>query len=138
MAIDFNNIEDAVMFSSSDVSLDNAILDTESGKIYYISDLGDDEEELPEDIYENEKYIDIPNQKELGLGKPCAISFISEFLPNEIDRTYSIFSKRGAFSRFKDFLEGKGLLNKWYDYQDKKRIEALKEWCKENNIKLKS
>ncbi len=138
MAIDFNDIDDAVMFSSSDGNLSSAILDTESGNIYYISDLFDVEEELPEDIYENEKYIEIPNQKELGLGKPCAIAFVSEFLPDEIDRAYSIFSKRGAFSRFKDFIESKDLLSKWYDYQEKKRVEALKEWCEDNNIKLKS
>src|SRR5687767_7215321 len=48
--------------SSGDLLGNQAYLDKESGKIYWRSD--DLEDELPEDI-ESEKYIQIPNRKEL-------------------------------------------------------------------------
>ena len=136
MAIDFDDIENAFFYVSMDDSYNNAILDTESGEIYYTSEFGDSDE-LPEDIYEDEKYIYVPGQRDLDLGKPLVIEFVSEFLPNKLDKVHSIFSRKGAYSRYKDFLERNGFLDEWYDFEDKRRKEALKEWCKENNIKLK-
>jgi hypothetical protein len=136
IAIDFDDIENAFFYASMDGSFNNAIVDTESGEIYYTSELGDPDE-LPEDIYEDEKYVYVPDQRDLNLGKPLAIEFVSEFLPNELDKVYSIFSRKGAYSRYKDFLEKQGFIDEWYDFEDKRRKEVLKEWCKENNIKLK-
>ena len=136
MATDFDDIENAFFYVSMDDSYNNAILDTESGEIYYTSEFGDSDE-LPEDIYEDEKYIYVPGQRDLDLGKPLVIEFVSEFLPNKLDKVHSIFSRKGAYSRYKDFLERNGFLDEWYDFEDKRRKEALKEWCKENNIKLK-
>ena len=50
---------------------------------------------------------------------------------------YSIFRRKGAYSRYKDFLESKGVLENWYEYENERQKVALKEWCKENNIEVK-
>ena len=60
-----------------------AFLDKETGKVYYHSEFGDDEEELPEDI-DDEKYIAIPHKNELGLGKNLVLDFAHEYLPDEV------------------------------------------------------
>jgi len=136
MEISFDEIENAFMFVSMDQPyMHNAYLCKETGQIFYTSEIGDSDE-LPEDI-DDPKYISIPHRNDLDLGKALVIEFISEFLPEEIERVYSIFRSRGAYSRYKDLLDDKGLLDKWYKFENERQQAALKEWCVENDIKLK-
>jgi len=74
---------------------------------------------------------------DLDLGEELVFEFISQYLPEESDRVGKIFSKSGAYSRFKDLLSKKGLLDKWYDFEDEQNKNALKQWCLENDIKIK-
>lgn len=137
MTLDFDDIENAFLFVNMNGGfLNSAILDIESGHIYYTSDVGDSDE-LPDDIDDPVKYIDIPNQQDLNLGQPLVFDFAARFLPNETDTIYSFFRRKGAYSKFKDFLEQKGFLENWYDFEEKQRIETLKKWLQENNIKFK-
>ncbi len=43
---------------------------------------------------------------------------------------------RGAYRRFKDFLEQKDLLQSWYDFENQRDEEALREWARDNKIEL--
>lgn len=83
----------------------NAYLNIETGETFYSSELGY-VDEIPDDI-EDPKYISIPHKNELDLGKRLVIEFVSDFLPTEMDRVYSIFRRRGAYSRYKDLLSKK-------------------------------
>ena len=114
----------------------NAYLCKETGEIFYTSEMGDSDE-LPEDIDDLDKYIAIPHKNELDLGKALVIEFISEYFPEELDRVYSIFSRKGAYSRYKDLLESKSALEDWYKFENERQKMALKEWCRENNIEIK-
>ncbi|TCU73833.1 hypothetical protein EDE08_104139 [Bradyrhizobium sp. R2.2-H] len=73
----------------------------QTGKIYYQFD--DDtlqeleDEELPDDIEDGTKYLQIPNSRDLDLGKPLVIAFVREFLPDDLDEVRYFFSKRGAY-----------------------------------------
>lgn len=113
----------------------NAVLCKKTGQIFYTSEMGDSDE-LPEDINDPDKYIDIPHKNELDLGKALVIEFTSKFLPEELDKVYSIFRRKGAYSRFKDLLERKGALDEWYKYEKEQQSVALKEWCRKNNIEI--
>ena len=75
----------------------------QSGKIYWHSEFGDNDEELPDDI-DDEKYISIPDKRELDLGKPLVLDFAREFLPDDYDEVSHIFSRRDAYRRYKDLL----------------------------------
>jgi len=135
MAITYDEIENAFIFVSMDRQyMHNAYLCKETGRIFYTSEMGDSDE-LPEDI-DDPKYISIPHKNELDLGKNLVIEFASEFLPKELDRVFSIFRRRGAYSRYKELLSEKGMLDKWYKFEDERQKEALKEWCAENDIKI--
>jgi hypothetical protein len=136
MAIKFEDLEYAFMFvNSGQMHMHSAYLDSESGEFFYISEMGDSDE-LPEDIYENEKYIEIPHKNELDLGKALVLDFTSAHMPDDIEKVYSIFRKKGAYSRFKNLLDAKGLLDEWYSFEEKHQSEALRDWCKENKIKI--
>ncbi len=137
MAISFDDIENAFFFVSMDQQyMHNAYLCKETGEIFYTSEIGDSDE-LPEDIDEPEKYIAIPHQNELELGKALVFEFTSTYLPEELGKIHAIFRRKGAYSRYKDFLEGKGLLENWHKFEDERRKTALKEWCRESGIEIK-
>jgi hypothetical protein len=135
--VEFKEIEEAFDFVSFAQMYENqAFLDKESGKIYWHSEYGDNEEELPEDL-DNEKYIEIPHKNELGLGKDLVLDFAYEYLPNEAEEVELIFRRKGAYSKFKTLLERKGVLDKWYEYESEAQEKALREWCDENEIQIK-
>ena len=104
MPVSFSDLQCAFEFvSSGGMGENEAYLDRQSGKIYWHSEFGDDDEELPDDI-DDEKYIPIPDKRELDLGKPLVLDFAREFLSDDYDELRHIFSRRGAYRRFKDLL----------------------------------
>ena len=136
MAISFDDIENAFRFVSMDQKyMHNAYLCKETGQIFYTSEMGDSDE-LPEDIDDPDKYITIPHKNDLELGKTLVIEFTTEYLPKELDRVDSIFRSRGAYSRYKDLIDEKGLLYKWHKFEDERQKIALKKWCRENRIEI--
>jgi hypothetical protein len=75
---------------------------------------------LPDDI-DHEKYIAIPDKVELDLGKPLVLDFAREFLPDDYNEVCHIFSRRGAYRRYKDLLVRRGALERWYDFRTRPR-----------------
>ena len=136
MAVSFSDLQLAFEFvSSGGMGENEAYLDRQSAKIYWHSELGENDEELPDDI-DNEKYIAIPDRRELDLGKPLVLEFARAFLPDDYDEVRHIFSRRGAYRRYKDLLVRRGALERWYDFSNKAEEAALREWCAENGIDL--
>ncbi len=132
----YSNIEDAFLFVSMVPPEEhNAYLDKKTGELYYVSELGDSDE-LPDDWEDNENLISIPHKNDLDLGRNLVFDFISASLPDEFNRVGGIFSKKGAYTRFKDLLESKGKLEAWYEFESKATEVALRDWCKENDISL--
>ncbi len=135
----FRDIEYAMMFvSSAGYGENSAILDKATGKIYYQSAFGDFEEleGLEENEYDPDIHIEIPHKNDLDLGKELVFKFVERTMPDSYDRVYNIFGKRGAYSRYKDLLDSKGLLQKWYDFEKQKEQVALIQWCQENEINI--
>ncbi len=107
-----------------------------SGKLYWRCEDLPDEEELPEDIEDSAKYLPIPSKHDLDLGKPLVLAFAREFLPDDFDHVRSIFSRQGAYARFKDLLRHRRALDQWDAFEAKAQEEALRAWCRENGIEL--
>jgi hypothetical protein len=136
MAVSLSDLRLAFEFvSSGDMGEKEAYLDRLSGKIYWHSESGDNDEELPDDI-DDEKYISIPDKRELDLGKPLVLDFAREFLPADYDEVRHIFNRRGAYRRYKDLLARRGALEQWHDFLNKSEERALREWCAEKGIEL--
>jgi hypothetical protein len=71
------------------------------------------------------------DKRELDLGKPLVLHFAREFLPDDRDEVRHIFSRTGAYHRYKDLLLQRGGLERWYDFSSKSEETALREWCME-------
>src|SRR5262249_33658874 len=74
---------------------------------------------LPDDIFDEDKYLPIPDKKELDLGSRLAFVFTRNFLSRDYDDVRRIFSKRGAYSKFKALLARRKALDQWYDFEQK-------------------
>ena len=136
MKFDFDEIFEAFEFVSFGYPSEHeAYIDTISGEIYLYSEWGDMENEMPEDIG-SKRYVEVPHKNELGLGKPLAIKFTYEVLPDQAEKVEEIFRRKGAYSRFKDLLEKNDALQNWYDFESASQIRALREWCEANGIEV--
>ena len=113
-----------------------AFLCKQTGKVYWHSDSSDELDELPDDIDDEEKYVRIPDKRELELGKPLALDFVDQFLPDDFAEVQGIFRRRGAYARFKDLLVRRGTLDQWYGFESKAEESALRRWCDLNSIEV--
>jgi hypothetical protein len=91
---------------------------------------------VPDDIGDSEKFLQIPDKRELDLGKPLPLDFARQFLPADFDDVLQFFSRRGAYARFKDLLDRRGVLDQWYDFEAKAEERALRMWCDLNSIEI--
>src|SRR6516164_10838568 len=116
MPVSFSDVQLAFEFvSSGGMGENEAYLDRQSGKIYWHSEFDDNDQELPDDM-DDEKYISIPHKTELDLGKPLVMDFAREFLPDDYDEVCHIFSRKGAYRRYKDLMGRRGTLERWYAF----------------------
>lgn len=134
----FDEIHDAFLFVSSDrYGMNRAVLCLDDGKIYLHSEDGV-LDELDEDEFDCDNFVVIPHKNDLDLGQSLVFEFVEQQMPSDLARVQDIFSHPGAYRRFKDLLEHRDLLEKWYDFESHREQEALHEWCRENEIELKS
>jgi hypothetical protein len=136
MGIKFSEIEDAFFFvSMAPMYSNHAILCKETGKFFFESEYGD-EDEIPEEIYFQEDCIKIPHKNDLDLGRNLVFEFVEKYLPGDFERIRQIFRRKGVYGRFKDFLEHRGFLQMWYDFENSRQKETLRDWCDDNKITL--
>ena len=102
----------------------------------YGSEMAGIDEIEDEDNLDWDQCIEIPHKNDLGLGKNLVFEFVEEYLPNDYERVRQMFRRKGAYSNYKALLERRGLLEKWYDIENSREEQALRRWCKENEIEL--
>jgi hypothetical protein len=136
MPVRFSDLLDTFEFvSASDFDENQAFLHKETAEILCKSEAADIDE-LPEDVEDGTKYIAIPNKRDLDLGRPVVLDFASEFLPNDFNEIRYIFSKKGAYAKFKALLVRRGALDRWYSFEEQATERALREWCDLNSIEV--
>jgi hypothetical protein len=130
--VSLDQLQNAMEWVSSDFLDNEAYICRQTGKIHWVAGepgMFDEDEEVPEDIHDADKYIAVPDKRDLDLGKQLAFDFTSQYLAERYDDVRDIFRAKGAYRRFKDILERKGLLEEWYRYSDERAAKALAEWC---------
>ena len=135
MKFKLSDIEDAVDFASLNDGANEAQLCIDDGKIYFQSvygDFGYEEEQAPEES----ELIYLPTWQDLDLGKSLVKKFAMQQMPDDYDTILDIFSRRGAYSRFKPFLHEKGRLDDWYEYEKNAQKQAIRDWCERNEVEL--
>lgn len=135
--IRFPDLLDAFEFVSSSAPVEHsAFIDLDTGAIYYLSSEIDFEAELPDDLDTSERYIEVPHKNDLDLGRELALSFADEVIPDEYETVAAFFRKKGAYARFKGFLEAHHLLERWYAFEARETEKALRAWCDAHGIAL--
>ena len=136
--VSLDQLQGAVEWVSGDIFDNEAYICRQTGRIYWIG--GDsgmiDEEAVPEDVHDNDKYLPVPDKRDLDLGKQLAFDFASEYLAQYYDDVRDMFRRKGAYRRFKALLEQKELIEKWYRYSDEHEAKALAKWCATKGVTL--
>ncbi len=136
MRVAWDDIFTAFEFLSTGGSDTSAYLCRETGKVFWHSEFGDNFEELPDDVDDEAKYVALPNPRDLDLGKRLVMRFALEEFADHYDEVAEIFSRRGAYRRFRDLLTREGALDKWYAFEAAAKEKALREWCAENEVEV--
>lgn len=133
----FADIELAYNFvSSAAPSTNSAFLCLETGVCHWHSEYDDLEEPLPDDVWDREKYVEIPHKNDLDLGQRLAFRFAGQVLPNDVDEVNAIFRRKGAYRQFKALLARRGKVDAWLEFENNSERDALREWCADNGIDL--
>ena len=136
-AVKYDDLIEAFYFVGSAPMEHQAFIALDTGRIYWISELGPlDDEDLPDDLDESDRYIEVPHKSELGLGRRLVFRFVEEHLPGAYGRVQGFFSRRGAYPRFKALLDEAGCLDKWHAFETQSIEQALKAWCEDHEIEL--
>ena len=136
MAATFSDIRDAFFnVSSQPYGMNQAFFSLDTGQILYLSDLGGSDN-LPDDFEESDRYIEIPHMSDLDLGQGLVDEFISTNAPQLSEEVSSIFQRRGAYEGFKSLLESRGLVEKWFKFENERQQNAIKVWCRENKVEF--
>lgn len=136
MPVRFSDLLNAFEFvSMGGLDEHQAFLCKETGEIFYKSEVAD-VDELPDDVEDDTKYVTIPDKRELDLGKPLVLDFAREFLSEDFDEVRYIFSKKGAYAKFKSLLARRGAVDRWYAFEEQALERALREWCDLHSIEL--
>lgn len=134
--VSLGDLEDAFGFVNSGTPMENLVyISLDTGKIYWVSEVIPVEEDVPEDLDDSDRYLVLPDRKELGLGD-LPLRFTDERLPGRSQEVSSIFRRRGAYRQFKELLASLGKLEEWYQFEAQEEEKALREWCSENDIRI--
>jgi hypothetical protein len=133
--VTFDDLESALQWVSAAGPLENAAyISKATGQIFYASEDGATEDELPDDVDDDTLYWSVPHKNDLDLGRRLVLRFVDEVLPEEYRTVQDYFHRRGAYARFKDLLEREGQLEKWHDHEQKATEAALREWAHQNGL----
>ena len=136
MKLDFYDIELAFDYVSSAAPFTNTVaICKNTGRMYYSSDLGDTDEDFPIEPDEDD-YFFIPHKNDLDLGTRLVRRFANELAPHLADEIRIVFSRRGAYSRFKQLLHDNDLLDSWHNFELTACRNASRQWCRDNGIEL--
>jgi len=138
VSINATDLRAAFEFVSAGAPLEHsAYICLDTGKIYSqsISAGLEEEVDLPEDLETSDRYIAVPHKNDLGLGRRLALAFVDQELPDDHDTAAGFFRRRGAYGRFKQLLHARGMLQPWYEFEDRAMEKALLAWCEENGIR---
>lgn len=132
----YDDIESAFYYvSSAGYGVNSAYLDVKTGKIFYRSELTGTGE-LDDEDSGADPLIAVPHKNDLDLGQSLVFEFVEDNLPDAYEEVRYIFRKRGAYSRYKEMLSSRGMLEAWYRFEQDRMEKVLRSWCEQNEVPL--
>ena len=87
---------------------------------------------LPDNLETSDRYIAVPHKNDLGVGRRLALA-LSPRISDEYD-TVAGFSGGKGIRTFQGIAPVRGILEQWYEFENRAMEEALLAWCEENGI----
>jgi hypothetical protein len=133
----FSELFDAFEFVSVDSPYDQgAYINPATGTIFYVSPELEAESETPDDFETSDRYIAVPHKNDFNLGRDLVFSFVDDELPEHFETVAGFFRRKGAYRRFKDFLDRRDLLDKWHAFESRATENELRAWAKAQGIEF--
>ena len=100
MTASFKDLQEAFEFvGAASGGEHQAVLCKQTGEIICHSELADDLDPLPDDVDDSEKFLPIPDKRDLDLGKPLALEFARQFLSDDFDEVRQFSDEARRCSR---------------------------------------
>jgi hypothetical protein len=112
----------------------SAFVCSKTGNFFYEGD--GIEVPVPDDLHDNEQYIQIPDRYALDLGTRLVFEFVRRYYNEDFEEVMRIFHKKGAYSRYKLLLDRRDGLDHWNEFVCESTKKALLEWCARNDIEV--
>lgn len=113
-----------------------AYIDLRDGRVWCVSeDAGIEEAKPPPDL-DSGHYLAVPDKRNLDLGRQLAFDFARRYLPRDFDRVRAMFHRRGAYGRFRELVEARGLRQQWFDFRDAAERHATIAWAESNGLRV--
>lgn len=136
-SVNYEDLEMAVHFVSSGYLVNAmACVSRQTGKILWKSDDGTTEDSIPDDIDNPDLYAFVPSQRDLELGKRLVLKFVSNEMPEKYEEVFSVFRRKGAYSKFKVLLDRAGKLEKWYQFEQSALETAIVNWAENEGFSV--
>ena len=137
MPVAFSELLYAFEFISSDPVFGNsARVNRETGAVHWHSDWDLELYGLPKDIEDDQKYLELPDPRDLDLGKPLVMRFAADGWTITTTRSPTSFPARAPIAASRISLSGSAPSISWYAYESEAREKALREWCEDNGIEV--
>lgn len=137
VTVNADEFEDAVLMVSEPGTLDEAWVCTDTGAVHVRSELVDEAlAPLPDDIDTSDRYIPVPHMRQLALGLELVFDFADAALPDEADDVRTMFKRAGAYGKFSDLVEQRGLTDRWHAFREAQTRAVLGAWCEEHGLAL--
>ena len=88
-------------------------------------------------IKDQENYLILPTKYDLNEYRIMESFILTIPIEEQKNEMYGLIKGKGAFSKFKRGVDRFLLKDKWYEYRDNELSKFAKDWCEDNDIKIK-
>jgi len=135
--VNAEDLEDAVLMMSEAATSAKAWVSLDTGAVHVRSDLVPaDLAPLPDDIDTSERYVPVPTVNNLDLGMQLVFDFVDATMPDDDEYVRQMFKRSGAYRRFSDLVEERGLTDRWHHFREAQTRAVLASWCEDHGLEL--
>lgn len=137
-SVKFDDLLASHLWVSADTQGENrAYISRATGQIQWVPPMAEfSDEPPPDDLDDATLYLEVPHRNDLDLGRNLVLDFVDAHLPDAYETVRGMFRQKGAYGRFKRYLDDRGKLEAWHRFEAETVARVLREWCAEQDLPL--
>jgi len=136
-AVALDELLNSVLFVSANaLGGAEAHIDTRTGQIWWVS--GDiDGDSLPDDLWDNEAYVEVPAGGDLNIGGAGLVrAFAEAEMQDDLAAVSAMLDAPDAFPRFMALADARGKHAAWHAFEASAVADAVRRWAAAEGIPL--